>query len=76
LHSTKIFIYICITYFNVKTGIINCLKAKRKRMKTIIMKVTVAYLVRLAQQDSTWNEVISELNSRVVEEKETYFILK
>ena len=45
-------------------------------MKTILMKVTVAYLNKLAQEDGTWHEVISAFTERVVEEKETYYILK
>jgi len=45
-------------------------------MKTILMKVTVAYLVRLAQEDESWNEVIRAYQERAVEEKETYYILK
>jgi len=45
-------------------------------MKTILMKVTVAYLVRLAQEDESWHEVIRAYQEMAIEEKPTYFIPK
>jgi len=45
-------------------------------MKTIPMKVTAAYLIRLAQENEEYAETVREINSRIVEEKKDYFILK
>jgi len=44
--------------------------------KVLIMKVTVAYLVRLAEQDEYYRGVLHAYQEMAVEEKETYFILK
>lgn len=45
-------------------------------MKTILMKVTAAYLIRLAQENDEYAATVREINERIVEEKKDYFILK